>query len=86
MVRDRHITVQRQTALVKDVTQVASLGKLAETEIIDARAAARFKGEGAEPRAGLRSGHIPDLQERALRRFAECKWHDEGPRSPESRV
>lgn len=27
--------------------------------IIDARAAARFRGEAAEPRAGLRSGHIP---------------------------
>ncbi|WP_050524221.1 3-mercaptopyruvate sulfurtransferase [Pseudorhodobacter wandonensis] len=60
VVRDRHITVQRQSGLVKDVTQVASASKLAETEIIDARAAARFKGEAAEPRAGLRSGRIPN--------------------------
>jgi thiosulfate/3-mercaptopyruvate sulfurtransferase len=60
MVRDRHITVQRQSGLVKDVTQVASASKLAEVEIIDARAAARFKGEAAEPRPGLRSGHIPN--------------------------
>jgi thiosulfate/3-mercaptopyruvate sulfurtransferase len=45
---------------VKDVTQVASASKLAETEIIDARSAARFKGEAAEPRPGLRSGHIPN--------------------------
>jgi thiosulfate/3-mercaptopyruvate sulfurtransferase len=60
MVRDRHITVQRQSGLVKDVTQVASASKLAETEIIDARSAARFKGEAAEPRPGLRSGHIPN--------------------------
>lgn len=60
VVRDRHITVQRQSGLVKDVTQVASASKLAETEIIDARATARFKGEAAEPRAGLRSGHIPN--------------------------
>jgi thiosulfate/3-mercaptopyruvate sulfurtransferase len=60
VVRDRHITVQRQSGLVKDVTQVASASKLAETEIIDARAAARFKGEAAEPRAGLRAGHIPN--------------------------
>jgi thiosulfate/3-mercaptopyruvate sulfurtransferase len=60
MVRDRHITVQRQSGLVKDVTQVAQASKLAETEIIDARAAARFKGEVAEPREGLRSGHIPN--------------------------
>ncbi|MGB8813319.1 MAG: 3-mercaptopyruvate sulfurtransferase [Paracoccaceae bacterium] len=59
MVRDRHITVQRQNALVKDVTQVAHAAKLAEAEIIDARSAPRFKGEAPEPRPGLRSGHIP---------------------------
>ncbi len=59
MVKDRHITVQRHAALVKDVTQVAHAAKLAEAEIIDARSAARFKGEAPEPRPGLRSGHIP---------------------------
>lgn len=59
MVRDRHITVQRQNALVKDVTQVAHAAKLAEAEIVDARAAPRFRGEVPEPRAGLRAGHIP---------------------------
>lgn len=60
VVRDRHITVQRQSGLVKDVTQVAQASKLAQTEIVDARAAPRFKGEVAEPRAGLRAGHIPN--------------------------
>ncbi|MDZ4135850.1 MAG: sulfurtransferase, partial [Paracoccaceae bacterium] len=59
MVRDRHITVQRQNALIKDVTQVAHASKLGEAEIVDARAAPRFKGEVAEPRPGLRAGHIP---------------------------
>mgnify|MGYP002632285784 CR=1 FL=1 len=59
VMRDRHITVQRQSGLVKDVTQVAHASKLAATEIVDARAAARFKGEVAEPRPGLRAGHIP---------------------------
>ncbi len=59
MIRDRHITVSRQNHLVKDVTQVAHAAKLGEAEIIDARSAARFRGETAEPRAGLRSGHIP---------------------------
>jgi thiosulfate/3-mercaptopyruvate sulfurtransferase len=59
IVRDRHMTVSRQNHLVKDVTQVAHAAKLAEAEIIDARSAARFKGEAPEPRAGLRSGHIP---------------------------
>ncbi len=59
IVRDRHMTTSRQNQMVKDVTQVAHAAKLGEAEIIDARAAARFRGEVAEPRAGLRSGHIP---------------------------
>lgn len=59
IMRDRHITVQRQAALVRDVTQVASASKLGDYEIIDARAPERFRGEAAEPRPGLRSGHIP---------------------------
>jgi len=57
--RDRHMTVQRQAGLVKDVTQVAHASKLGEAEIIDARSAERFRGEVAEPRPGLRGGHIP---------------------------
>ncbi len=59
VVRDRHMTVQRQAVLVKDVTQVARASKLAGAEIVDARSAARFRGEVAETRPGLRSGHIP---------------------------
>lgn len=59
VIRDRHMTVSRQNHLVKDVTQVAHAAKLGEAEILDARAAARFRGEAPEPRAGLRSGHIP---------------------------
>ena len=59
LMRDRHITVQRQAGLIKDVTQVAQASKLMSHEIIDARAAARFRGEVPEPREGLRAGHIP---------------------------
>ncbi|MGI1664105.1 3-mercaptopyruvate sulfurtransferase [Palleronia sp. KMU-117] len=59
ILRDRHITVQRQAALVNDVTQVAAAAKLGDHEIVDARSPARFRGEEAEPRPGLRSGHIP---------------------------
>ena len=59
VIRDRHMTVQRQASLSKDVTQVAHASKLGDTEIIDARSAARFRGEVPEPRPGLRSGHIP---------------------------
>jgi thiosulfate/3-mercaptopyruvate sulfurtransferase len=59
IIRDRHMTVSRQNNLVKDVTQVAHAAKLGEAEILDARSAPRFRGEAPEPRAGLRSGHIP---------------------------
>ncbi len=59
MVRDRHMTVQRHPGLVKDVTQVAHASKLGDHEIIDARSNERFLGSAAEPRPGLRSGHIP---------------------------
>lgn len=59
MVRDRHITVQRQAHLVRDVTQVAAAAKLGDHAIIDARPPSRFNGDEPEPRAGLRAGHIP---------------------------
>ena len=59
MVRDRHMTVQRQAQLIKDVTQVAEASKLGDWQIVDARSPGRFRGEEAEPRPGLRAGHIP---------------------------
>jgi thiosulfate/3-mercaptopyruvate sulfurtransferase len=57
--RDRHFTARRDASLVRDVTQVASAVKLGGEQIVDARSAARFAGAEPEPRAGLRSGHIP---------------------------
>lgn len=60
IMRDRHMTVSRNAQMVKDVTQVAAASKLKDAQILDARSAARFKGEAPEPREGLRSGHIPN--------------------------
>ncbi|MEO0692327.1 MAG: 3-mercaptopyruvate sulfurtransferase [Pseudomonadota bacterium] len=59
IVRDRHMTVTRQNHMVRDVTQVAAASKLRDHEIVDARSPSRFTGAEKEPRAGLRSGHIP---------------------------
>ncbi|WP_416369161.1 3-mercaptopyruvate sulfurtransferase [Tritonibacter mobilis] len=59
VIRDRHMTVRVQNQLVRDVTQVSSAAKLGDHEIIDARAAERFRGEAPEPRPGMRAGHIP---------------------------
>ncbi len=59
ILRDRHFTARRDPGLVRDVTQVAASAKLGDAQIVDARAAARFRGEAPEPRPGLRSGHIP---------------------------
>lgn len=59
VMRDRHITVQRQANLVRDVTQVAAASKLGDHEIVDARSPERFRGDADEPRPGLRAGHIP---------------------------
>ena len=57
--RERHYTGRRNSSMVRDVTQVARAVKLRDEQIVDARAAARFRGEAAEPRKGLRSGHVP---------------------------
>jgi thiosulfate/3-mercaptopyruvate sulfurtransferase len=59
VIRDRHMTVRVQNHMVRDVTQVSSAAKLGDHEIIDARAAERFRGEAPEPRPGMRAGHIP---------------------------
>ena len=60
VIRDRHMTVRFQNQMVRDVTQVSSASKLCTSQIVDARSAARFRGEAPEPREGLRSGHIPN--------------------------
>ncbi len=55
----RHFTPRVRTDLLRDWQDVKSLIGDATTQIVDARAAPRFAGSVPEPRAGLRSGHIP---------------------------
>lgn len=48
-----------QESRLVDVPQVINAINSTQSIIIDARSAGRFRGIGKEPRAGLRSGHIP---------------------------
>lgn len=45
--------------LVRDVTAVSDNLAKGDAQIVDARPGPRFRGEAPEPRAGLRSGHMP---------------------------
>ena len=45
--------------LVTDLANVAQVLASGEAQVVDARSAARFRGEAPEPRATLRSGHMP---------------------------
>ena len=55
----RHFTARRNLELVRDLSDMKALLKDKSAQIIDARAPERFAGKAPEPRAGLRSGHIP---------------------------
>ena len=46
-------------AMVRSVEQMLALIEAGPEQILDARAAGRFDGSTPEPRAGLRSGHMP---------------------------
>lgn len=45
--------------LVKSRDEVLAAVKAGDMQIVDARPAGRFTGDDAEPRPGMRSGHIP---------------------------
>lgn len=55
----RHFTARRNADLVRDKSDIKVILKDKTAEIVDARSAERFAGKVAEPRPGLRSGHIP---------------------------
>jgi len=46
-------------ALVKSLAEVTGVLTDGSAQVIDARSAGRFRGEAPEPRASLRSGHMP---------------------------
>lgn len=56
---ERHFTARQNNLLVRDLEQIRSQIVQPSEQLLDARSAGRFSGSEAEPRAGLRSGHIP---------------------------
>ena len=55
----RHFTPRLAGDLVCDLSQMRRTVETGRAQIIDARPSGRFTGETPEPRAGLRSGHMP---------------------------
>ena len=55
----RHFTARRNLDLVRDLDDMKGLIQDGAATILDARSPERFAGKAPEPRAGLRSGHIP---------------------------
>jgi thiosulfate/3-mercaptopyruvate sulfurtransferase len=58
-VRHAHFTTALDHKAIADKAEVRSILGSPDHMLVDARSAARFAGEEAEPRAGLASGHIP---------------------------
>jgi len=57
--RERHFTARMNSTKVRYVDQMLANVTSGAEQVVDARSRARFEGTVAEPRAGLRSGHIP---------------------------
>ncbi len=57
--REAHFTVRLNSLLVRDLEQVRANLVAQREQVLDVRSAGRFAGTEPEPRAGLRSGHIP---------------------------
>jgi len=56
---ERHFTPRVRTDLVRDLSDMRRAIEQGSAPILDARPGPRFRGEAAEPRAGLKSGHMP---------------------------
>lgn len=57
--REKHFTARLDNTLVRSVDDVKALLDSKREQVVDARAANRFRGEVPEPRAHLRIGHMP---------------------------
>ncbi|MCF3629246.1 3-mercaptopyruvate sulfurtransferase [Thalassospiraceae bacterium LMO-SO8] len=57
--RERHFTPRENHMMVRTVDQVLANIDGKREDVLDVRAAGRFAGTSPEPRAGMRSGHMP---------------------------
>jgi thiosulfate/3-mercaptopyruvate sulfurtransferase len=57
---ERHFTARTNSFMVRDLDQMVKNLEKGREQVLDARSRARFEGSEAEPRAGLRPGHIPN--------------------------
>jgi thiosulfate/3-mercaptopyruvate sulfurtransferase len=55
----RHFTARLDHSVIADLAQVQKALSTGSAQVVDARPGDRFRGEAPEPRAGLRSGHMP---------------------------
>jgi thiosulfate/3-mercaptopyruvate sulfurtransferase len=58
-IQERHFTARLNSLMVRDKDEVRRALQTGQAEIADARSPGRFAGTEPEPRAGLRSGHMP---------------------------
>ncbi len=66
-----HLTARLNHALVADASDVRAALETGSAQVVDMRSAERFKGQAAEPRAGLRSGHMPGARNLPWNRLVE---------------
>jgi thiosulfate/3-mercaptopyruvate sulfurtransferase len=57
---ERHFTARMNSFMVRDKDQLTANLSSGREQVLDARSQGRFEGRDPEPRADLRSGHIPD--------------------------
>lgn len=56
---ERHYSPLQNTEIIRDLDDMKALIAKGGAQIVDARPAGRFEGKDAEPRPGLRQGHMP---------------------------
>jgi thiosulfate/3-mercaptopyruvate sulfurtransferase len=54
-----HFTPRLQEQMIRDLAAIAGNLRTRTEQVVDARSPGRFRGEEAEPRPGVRPGHIP---------------------------